>query len=171
MSKKQDGAINDPFSSLTKAQQTLVRLDFEGGHSNKEIAPKIGLKNETTVSHWRKRSWYEPAFNAYASKAIKGKYKSLALRTLIELLNAKSEMVKLQAANSILKLSGMLSDNSTPELDKARIRKANADARVAEARAKAMEDNGADMELLLDKMLDTVQKEDKQNEHERPADS
>ena len=70
-----------------------------------------------------------------------------------------------------MKLSGMLSENSTPELDKARIRKANADARVAEARAKAMEDNGADMELLLDKMLDTVQKEDKQNEHERPADS
>lgn len=41
----QDRAINDPFSRLTKAQQTLVRLDFEGGHSNKEIAPKIGLLN------------------------------------------------------------------------------------------------------------------------------
>ena len=132
MSKKQDGEINDPFSSLTKAQQTLVRLDFEGGHSNKEIAPKIGLKNETTVSHWRKRPWYEPAFNAYASKAIKGKYKSLALRTLIDLLNAKSEMVKLQAATSILKLSGMLSDNSTPELDKAKARKASAEADIVE---------------------------------------
>ena len=57
------------------------------------------------------------------------------------------------------------------ELSKAQLRKTVADARVAEARAKAMEDNGADMELLLDKMLDTVQKEDKQNEHERPADS
>jgi transposase-like protein len=132
MSKKQDGAINDPFLRLTKAQQTLVRLDFEGGHSNKEIAPKIGLKNETTVSHWRKRPWYEPAFNAYASKAIKGKYKSLALRTLIDLLNAKSEMVKLQAATSVLKLSGMLSDNSTPELDKAKARKASAEADIVE---------------------------------------
>lgn len=132
MSKKQDGAINDPFSRLTKAQQTLVRLDFEGGHSNKEIAPKIGLKNETTVSHWRKRPWYEPAFNAYASKAIKGKYKSLALRTLIDLLNAKSEMVKLQAATSVLKLSGMLSGNSTPELDKAKARKASAEADIVE---------------------------------------
>lgn len=132
MSKKQDGAINDPFSRLTKAQQTLIRLDFEGGHTNKEIAPKIGLKNETTVSHWRKRPWYEPAFNAYASKAIKGKYKSLALRTLIDLLNAKSEMVKLQAATSVLKLSGMLSDNSTPELDKAKARKASAEADIVE---------------------------------------
>ena len=135
MSKKQDGARNDPFSRLNKKQQTLIMLDFEGNHSNKEIAPKIGLKNETTVSHWRKRSWYEPAFNTYASRAIKGKYKSLALRTLINLLDAKSEMVKLQAATSILKLSGMLSDNSTPELDKAHIRKANAEADIAEQKA------------------------------------
>lgn len=156
MSKKQDGAINDPFSRLTKAQQTLVRLDFEGGHSNKEIAPKIGLKNETTVSHWRKRSWYEPAFNAYASKAIKGKYKSLALRTLIDLLNAKSEMVQLQSATTILKMAGMLSDNDTPELTRAKVRKANADARVAEARAKAMEENGADIEETLDRIMDKL---------------
>lgn len=160
MSKKQDGTVNDPFSRLTKAQQTLVMLDFEGGHSNKEIAPKIGLKNETTVSHWRKRSWYEPAFNAYASKAIKGKYKSLALRTLIDLLNAKSEMVQLQSATTILKMAGMLSDNDTPELTRAKVRKANADARVAEARAKALEENGADVEVLIDKMLTTIERKD-----------
>lgn len=146
MSKKQDGAINDPFSRLTKAQQTLVRLDFEGGHSNKEIAPKIGLKNETTVSHWRKRPWYEPAFNAYASKAIKGKYKSLALRTLIDLLNAKSEMVKLQAATSVLKLSGMLSDNSTPELDKAKARKASAEADIVEWKRNELTGNNSNRE-------------------------
>ena len=160
MSKKQDGTVNDPFSRLTKAQQTLVMLDFEGGHSNKESAPKIGLKNETTVSHWRKRSWYEPAFNAYASKAIKGKYKSLALRTLIDLLNAKSEMVQLQSATTILKMAGMLSDNDTPELTRAKVRKANADARVAEARAKSLEENGADVEVLIDKMLTTIERKD-----------
>ena len=57
------------------------------------------------------------------------------------------------------------------ELTKAQLRKVNADARVAEARAKSMEDNGQDMELLLNKMLDIVQKEDKQNEHERSVDS
>lgn len=49
---------------------------------------------------------------------------------------------------------------SNPEIDKAKLRKLNADARVAEARAKAMEDNGADVELLLDKMMDTLAKED-----------
>lgn len=144
MVKKQNRTINDPFASLNKNQQTLIMFDFEGGHSNKEIAPKIGLKNETTVSHWRKRSWYEPAFNAYASKAIKGKYKSLALRTLIDLLDAKSEMVQLQAASTILKLSGMLSDNDTPELTRAKIRKANAEADIAERKAEQLTNNVAD---------------------------
>ena len=57
------------------------------------------------------------------------------------------------------------------ELTKAQLRKANADARVAEARAKALEDNGQDMELLLDKMLDKVEKEDKQNGTKQSADS
>ena len=46
MTKKQDRTINDPFASLNKNQQTLITLDFEGNHSNKEIAPLIGLKNE-----------------------------------------------------------------------------------------------------------------------------
>lgn len=50
------------------------------------------------------------------------------------------------------------------ELTKAQLRKANADARVAEARAKALEDNGQDMELLLDKMLDTITREDDKHE-------
>ncbi len=165
MSKKQDGARNDPFSSLTKVQQMLVILDFEGGHSNKEIAPKLGLKNETTVSHWRKRSWYEPAFNAYASKTVRGKYKSLALRTLIDLLDARSEMVKLQAATSILKLSGMLSDNSTPELDKAKVRKANAEADIAEQKAKLLKNDKTGITKIVftddmksDKEDDTDQK-------------
>ena len=49
---------------------------------------------------------------------------------------------------------------SNPELDKAKIRKANADARVAEARAKAMENSGQDVELLVEKMLDNLAKED-----------
>ena len=78
--------------------------------------------------------------------------------------DGKSEMVRLQAIQTVMKHANLLSDNGTPELDKARIRKANADARVAEARAKALEDNGQDMETLLDKMLDTITKEDKKDE-------
>ena len=110
------------------------------------------------------RDWYEPAFNYYASKAVKGKYKSKAIQKLVELLDAKSEMVQLQSATTLLKMAGMLSDNDTPELTQAKVRKAHADARVAEAKAKTMEDNGQDVELLITKMMDKVAKEDSNDE-------
>ena len=148
----------DDFEKLDKNRKKAVVMQFEGTYTDEEIAKNVGRKRPT-VTLWKKEQWFKKAFNAYANKLIKNKYRSKAMNTVFELLDAKSEMVRLQAASTIFKLSGMLSDNSTPELDKARIRKANADARVAEARAKAMEDSGQDMEQLLDKMLDTLTKE------------
>lgn len=103
------------------------------------------------------------AQHEYSIKKLNGALPD-AIKELLKLIrNGKSEMVKLQAIQTVMKQAGLFSDNGTPELDAARIRKANADARVAEARAKAMEDNGQDMEQLLDKMLDTLTKEDKKN--------
>lgn len=49
-------------------------------------------------------------------------------------------------------------------LTQAHLKKLDADTRISNARAKALEDNGQDMELLLDKMLDTISKEDKKDE-------
>ena len=159
-----------PFYQLDKRKRKAIRLLFEDELTDEEIAKAV-QRRRSTLDNWKHDELFKAAQQQYNHLVVKKNFESKALKKLVDLLDAKSEMVQLQSANSILKLSGMLSDNSTPELDKARIRKANADARVAEARAKAMEDNGADMELLLDKMLDTVQKEDKQNEHERSADS
>ena len=152
----------DDFEKLDKNRKKAVVMQFEGTYTDEEIAKNVGRKRPT-VTLWKKEQWFKKAFNAYANKLIKNKYRSKAMNTVFELLNAKSEMVRLQAASTIFKLSGMLSDNSTPELDKARIRKANADARVAEARAKALEDNGQDIEQLLDKMLVSLDKADDRN--------
>lgn len=49
---------------------------------------------------------------------------------------------------------------------RAQLKKITADARVAEARAKSMEDNGQNMELLLDKMLKTITDKDGKDEPE-----
>ena len=48
-------------------------------------------------------------------------------------------------------------------MEKQRLEKLVADTRISKLKAKAMEDNGQDIELLLDKMLDTLTKEDKKN--------
>jgi phage terminase small subunit len=45
-------------------------------------------------------------------------------------------------------------------MEKQKLKKLTADARISEAKANVMEDNGQDVEQLLDKMLDTLAKED-----------
>ena len=155
-----------PFFKLDKRRRKAVRLLFEDELSDEEIAKAV-QRRRSTLDNWKHNELFRAAQQQYNQLVVKKDFESRALRRLVKLLDAKSEMVQLQAANSILKLSGMLSDNSTPELDQAKVRKAIADARVAEARAKSMEDNGADMELLLDKMLNTVTKEDKKDESKR----
>lgn len=152
-----------PFFKLDKRRRKAVRLLFEDELSDEEIAKAV-QRRRSTLDNWKHDELFRAAQQQYNQLVVKKDFESRALRRLVKLLDAKSEMVQLQAANSILKLSGMLSDNSTPELDQAKVRKAIADARVAEARAKAMEDNGQDMETLLDKMLDTITKEDKKDE-------
>ena len=150
---------NSAFSKMTKAQQTAIRRLFEK-KTLKSIAQEVGV-NRNTISNWKNNDDFKEAQSEYAVSMIEPLLFT-AVQKLYEMLNSHktSSLVKFQIIQMLFKYSNLLSDNSTPELDQARIRKANADARVAEARAKAMEDNGADVELLLDKMMDTLAKED-----------
>ena len=147
------------FSKLTKKKQKAIKMMFEGDLTIKEIAQELHC-GERTLYSWKSDALFIKAQNEYAIHVLNNALPE-SIKELIGLIqHGKSEMVKLQAIQTVLKHANLLSDNSTPELDKAKIRKANADARVAEARAKAMEDNGADVELLLDKMMDTLAKEE-----------
>ena len=132
---------------------------FENDKTIEEIAKILNI-TDRAVYKWKRNPDFIQAQQEYAIFVLNTALPD-SISELIKLIrNSKSDMVKLQAIQTVLKHANLLSDNSTPELDKAKIRKANADARVAEAKAKAMEDNGTDVELLLDKMMDTLAKED-----------
>ena len=147
------------FSKLTKKKQKAIKMMFEGDLTIKEIAQELHC-GERTLYSWKNDALFVKAQNEYAIHVLNNALPE-SIKELIGLIqHGKSEMIKLQAIQTVLKHANLLSDNSTPELDKAKIRKANADARVAEARAKAMENSGQDVELLLDKMMDTLAKED-----------
>ncbi|MGN1271823.1 MAG: helix-turn-helix domain-containing protein [Lactobacillus sp.] len=150
------------FDRLTKKKKIAVIRLFEGA-TLKSISQEIDC-HINTIENWKNNEEFQQARIDYSIYALNHLLPD-AVASLSQLINHSKTpaMVKLQAIQTVLKHANLLSDNSTPELDKARIRKANADARVAEARAKAMEDNGQDMEQLLDKMLDTLTKEDKKN--------
>lgn len=147
------------FLKLTKKRQKAIVMLYEDKETIGEIAKKLNI-TDRAIYKWKKDPAFIQAQNEYAIHVLNSALPD-SIRELMKLVqNSKSDMVKLQAIQTVLKHANLLSDNSTPELDKAKIRKANADARVAEAKAKAMEDNGADVELLLDKMMDTLAKED-----------
>lgn len=149
-----------PFFELDGRKQTAVKSMVEDDLTDEQIG-KLVERTDRTIRNWKNDELFIAAKEQYLKITVKNTYVPKALSRLYYLMiHAKSEMVQMQSATTILKMGGQLSDNSTPELDRAKIRKANADARVAEARAKAMEDNGADVELLLDKMMDTLAKED-----------
>ena len=150
---------SDLGTFLTKKRQKAIVMLYEDKETIGEIAKKLNI-TDRAIYKWKKDPAFIQAQNEYAIHVLNSALPD-SIRELMKLVqNSKSDMVKLQAIQTVLKHANLLSDNSTPELDRAKIRKANADARVAEARAKAMEDNGADVELLLDKMMDTLAKED-----------
>lgn len=159
MSKVNKTGQDGPFYKLDKRRQKAVMLLFEDELTDEEIAKSVG-RSRSTLSSWKNEELFKAAQKQYRSLVVKNDYESKALKKLKELLEAKSEMVQLQSATTILKMAGMLSDSDTPELTRAKVRKANADARVAEARAKSMEENGADVEVLINKMLTTIERKD-----------
>ena len=159
MSKVNKTGQDGPFYKLDKRRQKAVMLLFEDELTDEEIAKSV-QRSRSTLSSWKNEELFKAAQKRYRSLVVKTDYESKALKKLKELLEAKSEMVQLQSATTILKMAGMLSDNDTPELTRAKVRKANADARVAEARAKSLEENGADVEVLIDKMLTTIERKD-----------
>lgn len=147
------------FQKLNKKRQKAVEMIFEHRFTNVEIGAEVGV-DEKTIRRWKKDPELIRGLHDYSLNKLNNAF-PLAVQQSYELLeNPKTPaMVKFQLIQMLFKYANLLSDNSTPELDKARIRKANADARVAEARAKAMEDSGHDMEQLLDKMLDNLTRE------------
>lgn len=162
MSKLVKLGKNTAFDKLTWQRKLAVIRLFEG-KTLKEVSQEVHC-HINTVENWKSMPQFQQARTEYSIYALNNLLPD-AISELSNLItDGKSEMVRLQAIQTVMKHANLLSDNSTLELDQAKIRKANADARVAEARAKAMEDNGQDMETLLDKMLDTITKEDKKDE-------
>ena len=120
-----------PFYQLDKRRRKAVKLLFEDSLTDEEIAKAV-QRRRSTLDNWKNDELFKAAQQQYSRLVVRKSYESNAIRKLNKLLDAKSEMVQLQAANSILKLSGMLAENSTPELDKAKVRKANAEADITE---------------------------------------
>ena len=137
---------NEAFYELDKAKQTAIILLFEDKLSDEQIAKTVN-RSRTTLSNWKKDNKFKQAQIEYRRVAIDS-YVPDAIKRLHKLaIGAKSEMVSLQATQSILSMAGFGSVDSSPELEQAKIEKAKSDVRKSKAEADIME---AKAKLLTD---------------------
>lgn len=112
------------FYSLPKKQQKAVMLLFTGVYKQSEIAEQLQVA-ESTFYGWKTHEQFRVAQDEY-NKFMLSDLTSEAIVTMRKLLKARSEMVRFSAAKDILDRS----------MNDAQIRKAEAEADIAESKAK-----------------------------------
>ena len=163
------------FYKLTKKRQKAVILLFDNKKTINEIAEELNI-TDRAIYKWKNDSIFVQAQQEYAIYVLNNALPESINELMGLIKHGKSEMVKLQAIQTVLKHANLLSDNSTPELDKARIRKANADARktlaeaqLREAQLKAIEesDDPSNKTIIVD---DIREVSDDSNSETEPRD-
>lgn len=125
------------FYSLPKKQQKTIMLLFSGEMNQGEVADNVGI-SRTTISAWKQKEVFRQAQDEYNRFMLRD-LTSEAIMTMRELLDARSEMVRFSAAKDILDRS----------MNDAQIRKAEADADIAEAKAKMVSDEGNEVRVNI----------------------
>lgn len=138
---------------------------FLGDLTDEEIAKRASC-SRSTITRLKRDPNFIQAQQEYAIYQLDHSLPQSVSQLLNLINNSKSDMVKLQAIQTVLKHANLLSDNSTPELDKAKIRKANADARVAEARANVAERLGSEGDDKLNELMDKLIKASEKSKEE-----
>lgn len=100
----QNNANFDDFLKLSEKQQKYIEIKNETGQTDKTIAKKIGV-DTTTISRWKRKKGYQLGLKGYQAYYLSEKTPQ-ALLTMTRLLNARSELVRFQAAKDILDRSG-----------------------------------------------------------------
>ena len=115
-----------------------------------EIANELNV-SDRAIYKWKNDPLFKQAQQEYAISVLDTALPD-SVRELMKLINGKKvpAMVKLQAIQTVFKRAGLFSDNGTPELDAARIRKANADADLTEAKVRALQgsNNGQENKVI-----------------------
>ncbi|UTH14758.1 phBC6A51 family helix-turn-helix protein [Macrococcus equipercicus] len=89
---------------MNSKQLKAVTLMFEGVLTQKEIASELKV-TEQTITNWKKKQEFKDALLEVERDYLKG-LTPKALKTMEKLLDAKSELVRYNAASDILDRTG-----------------------------------------------------------------
>ncbi|WP_461243742.1 phBC6A51 family helix-turn-helix protein [Secundilactobacillus muriivasis] len=91
---------------ITKKQQKAIELMFEGNLSQTNISAQLKI-HPTTLSRWKREPDFIDAMKAYTDETI-SRSTPQAMRTMVHLLDAKSELVRFNAAKDLLDRAGFM---------------------------------------------------------------
>lgn len=124
------------FLCLSSKQQKAIVLLVTTRYTQKKIATEISVRPQT-ISEWKMKDDFKNGMIEYTRHFVSD-LSSPAAKTLKKLLNAKSEMVQLQAVQLVFSMAGIGTVDRNPELESAQIKKANAEADIAKAKAEEL---------------------------------
>lgn len=149
---------NGVFSKMDANHKKAVILLFEDKLTDEQIAKEVH-RSRTTLAKWKKDKDFQEAEREYRSLAIDS-YVPDAIKQIHKLATgAKSEMVRLQSSTTILNMAGYSADGDSPEMAKQSVRKAKAEADIAEAKAREINEATGDNTRIV--INNNVPKEDK----------
>lgn len=172
--------MSDIGEKLTTKQRKFADEYIKSGNATQAYKLAYSTKNmaPTSINSEATKTLRKPNIKTYIDSRLKELSNSKILSAQ-EVLEYLSRVVAGKETESVATAKGVYDDvpvsakdrisaakellkryPTTDPMEKQKLKKLTADARISEARAKAMEDNGADVELLLDKMMDTLAKED-----------
>lgn len=94
----------EDYLNLTKKQREYIRIKNETNLTDKEIAVEINTP-QPSISRWKTNDKFKAGLMAYQAHHLESSVPQ-ALQTMISLLDARSELVKFQAAKDILDRTG-----------------------------------------------------------------
>ena len=138
---------NATFYELDAKRRKAVVMLFEDELSDEEIAKSVN-RSRATLSKWKKEPKFQEAMQDYRKIAVDD-FVPDAIKGLKKLvLSSKSDMVKFQSIMAVLNLSGYGTTEESPEVTQAKIRKLNAEADMAEAKAKEYVEDSSDYDEI-----------------------
>ena len=98
------------MESLTEKQIQALSLMFNGEKlTQTEIAKRVGVQRKT-LSNWKKSKPFKTAFDSLINQQLQD-IAPRALDTLVSLLEAESEKIRLDAAQALLDRAGYTKEN------------------------------------------------------------
>lgn len=104
MTNMLNNANFEDYLKLSEKQQEYIRLKNETKKTDKQIAKEISI-DTTTISRWKRKEDFRVGLRGYQAEYLANTVPK-AIQTMINLLGAKSELVRFQASKDILDRTG-----------------------------------------------------------------